>query len=96
MTTGYQEYGKTLGELLIRNQSHYGDSFGQSGDVLRILYPHGIRPNQYDDALAITRIIDKLFRVANGSQGNESPYKDIAGYGVLGWARQERARDNGE
>lgn len=76
-----------IGELVTRNQVQYGRSFDKSGDVLRIFYPNGIQPDQYDDMMAITRIIDKQFRIANGSQGAESPYKDISGYGLLGWAR---------
>jgi len=85
----YEDYGVALGKLLEEKQAQYGDSFGRCGDVLRILYPDGIQPDQYDDVLAVTRIIDKLFRLAEGSKGDESPYMDIAGYGLLGWARVE-------
>lgn len=85
----YEEYGQELGRLITTKQLAYGDSFGRSCDVLRILYPDGIRPGQYGDALAVTRIVDKLFRVAAGSLGGESPYKDIAGYGLLGWAKAD-------
>ena len=89
MNANYKTLAMSLGQLVTDKQEQYGDSFGRSGDVLRILYPAGIRTEQYDDALAVTRIVDKLFRIANGAQGDESPYKDIAGYGLLGWARQE-------
>jgi hypothetical protein len=85
----YADYGVTLGKLLVEKQAEYGDSFGRSGDVLRILYPDGIRPDQYDDALAVTRIIDKLFRIASGNGGEENAYQDLAGYGLLGWARTD-------
>ena len=47
-------------------------------------------PEQYGDMLAITRIIDKLFRVATKKDAfGESPFKDIAGYGILGAANDE-------
>ena len=34
--------------------------------------------------LGVIRVVDKLFRVANGKQGSEDPWQDIAGYGLLG------------
>jgi hypothetical protein len=35
--------------------------------------------------LAITRIVDKLFRIATKKDAlGENPFKDIAGYGILG------------
>ena len=41
--------------------------------------------NQYKDTLAVARIIDKLFRIANRKNAfDESPWMDIAGYGLLG------------
>ena len=52
--------------------------------MLRVLYPDGIAPEQYDDVLAVVRIIDKLFRVANKRDAfSESPGRDISGYGML-------------
>lgn len=58
--------------------------------MLRLLYPDGIRPEQYDDSLAVVRIIDKLFRIANNKDAfGESPYKDIAGYAILGMKKSE-------
>ena len=86
----YEELGASIGITVAEKQKAYGDSFGKAGGVLRILYPDGIRPEQYDDALAVTRIIDKLFRIAtNGDAFGESPYRDIAGYGILGMAKGE-------
>ena len=52
----------------------YGDSFGRAGQVLKVLYPDGIILDQYDDMLAVVRIIDKLFRIANNKDAfGESP-----------------------
>lgn len=85
MTRSFEEVGQSIGRLVDEKNRAYGDSFRMSGDVLRILYPDGIRPEQYDDALAITRITDKLFRIASQKDAfGESPYQDIAGYGILG------------
>lgn len=89
-TLPYALMGKQIGELVEKKQAAYGDSFGRSGEVLRILYPQGISPDQIDDALCIVRIVDKLFRVATDRDAlGESPYRNIAGYGILGAFRAE-------
>jgi hypothetical protein len=81
----YEELGKKVGALVDKKQEAYGNSFGRAGNVLWELYPEGIKPNQYDDALAIVRIIDKLFRIANKKDAfGEDPYSDIVGYSLLG------------
>ena len=81
----YEKLGTEIGKLVDAKQECYGDSFGRAGEVLRVLYPTGIPPDRYTDALAITRIVDKLFRIATDKESlGESPYRDIAGYGMLG------------
>jgi len=81
----YEELGLSIGKLVTEKQSAYGNSFGLSGKVLKILYPDGVQPEQYTDMLTIVRIIDKLFRIVNRKDYNgESPYMDIAGYSLLG------------
>lgn len=90
-TGTYEALGQVIGKTTDSKQAAYGDSFGRSGGLLRILYPDGIKPDQYDDALAVIRIIDKLFRIATDRDAlGESPYRDIAGYGLLGAARSDR------
>ena len=87
-TSVWEELGKEIGKLVNEKQKAYGDSFGRSGDVMRQLYPNGITPAQYYDALAVVRIIDKLFRIASQKNAfGESPYRDIVGYGLLGAAK---------
>lgn len=81
--------GEEIGKLVETKNRQYGDSFNRSYKVLEALYPDGVQPYQYKDMLAIIRIIDKLFRIAqrkeDGSDlGGESPYNDITGYGILG------------
>lgn len=84
----YTALGEEIGRLVEQKQAAYGDSFGRSGEVMRILYPQGIAPEQMEDALCVVRILDKLFRVATDRDAlGESPYRDIAGYGLLGAAR---------
>jgi hypothetical protein len=86
----YEEIGNQIGKLVQEKNEAYGDSFGQACKILEVLYPTGISPNQYRDALAITRVIDKLFRLANKKDAfGESPWRDICGYAILGVANDE-------
>ena len=80
----YEEIGTHVGGLVDKKNKAYGDSFHQTGNILRIYYPRGIRPDQYDDMAAIVRISDKMFRVATEKNAfGENPFEDIAGYGIL-------------
>jgi len=84
----YEALGRELGVLVAEKQQAYGDSFGRSGPIMAILYPNGISVEQYADALTVVRIVDKLFRIATRKDAfGESPYRDIAGYGLLGAMR---------
>ena len=89
----FSDLGQAIGHLAHEKQAAYGDSFGKAGQIIQIFYPNGITPGQVDDALAVTRIIDKLFRIATAKDAfGESPYRDIAGYALLGAARSEKER----
>jgi hypothetical protein len=86
----YKNIGLSIGKLVQDKNKAYGDSFGRACEILKVLYPDGINPEQYRDALAITRVIDKLFRLANKKDAfGESPWKDICGYAMLGIANDE-------
>ncbi len=88
----YSEIGSKVGALVEQKQAAYGDSFGKSGEVMRILYPDGIPPGKLDDALTVVRVLDKLFRIATDRDAlGESPWKDIAGYALLSVGRLEKA-----
>ena len=79
-----------IAKVVEEKQAAYGDSFGKSGLILKILYPDGIKVDQYDDMLCIVRIVDKLFRVATDKDAfGESPYRDLAGYSLLGVMRDK-------
>lgn len=69
--------------------------FGQAGKVLKVLYPNGINTDQYDDLLCLLRILDKLFRIAQRGKviEGESPYLDIAGYGLLGCVKDKKNKE---
>lgn len=85
----YTREAINLSELITKKQIAYGDSFGQSKRIIEVLYPKGILPEQYQDALAMIRIIDKLFRIANKKFAfEEDPWQDIAGYALLSLVHQ--------
>ncbi len=91
----YKNIATDIGSLVQEKNEAYGDSFGQACRILEVLYPEGISPHQYRDALAITRVIDKLFRLANKKDAfGESPWRDICGYALLGIANDEKDLQN--
>tara|TARA_R110000824_G_scaffold396533_1_gene598067 strand:+ start:1243 stop:1524 length:282 start_codon:yes stop_codon:yes gene_type:complete len=86
----FEKIANEIGKLVDEKNTAYGSSFLKSEKILQILYPDGVEPHQYKNMLAITRIIDKLFRIAtNKDSFGENPFKDIAGYGILGAANEE-------
>lgn len=73
-----------LGNLLEEKNQAYGNAFVKSTEILNVLYPKGIKPEQYQDLGLIIRILDKLSRIAkNNDPFGEDPFKDIAGYAIL-------------
>lgn len=87
----FADIAAEVAKLVEEKQAAYGDSFGRSGAVLDLLYPAGIPVEAYDDALAIVRVVDKLFRVATDRDAlGESPWRDIAGYALLAVRRVEQ------
>lgn len=87
----FAQIAAKVAELVEQKQATYGDSFGRSGEVLAILYPNGIPVEAYGDALAIVRVLDKLFRIATDRDAlGESPWRDIAGYSLLAVRRIEQ------
>jgi hypothetical protein len=94
----YVGIAKDIGLLVKEKQEAYGDSFSKSEEIIKVLYPNGVKPENYRDLLTITRIIDKLFRIATRKDAfGESPYRDIAGYALLGTASdlEEKKKSQG-
>lgn len=91
----FEEAGRTIGALVSEKNVAYGDSFGLAGKVLAILYPDGVQPEQYRDMLTVVRVVDKLFRIATKKDAfGESPWRDVAGYGILGFLADEKPVDS--
>lgn len=90
----FQKIATQIAKIVAAKNQAYGDAFGQAGQVLELMYPDGIQPDQYVDLLGIVRVLDKLFRIANRKDAfGESPWMDIMGYSLLAVER-EGARDN--
>lgn len=97
VSTKYQDLAKRIGQIVDDKNRHYGNSFAQAGDFLRLLYPQGIKPEQYDDMLCIVRIFDKIKRIATSKNAyGESPFADLVGYGLLGLAMAEEEKTGPE
>ena len=93
MDKTYIKIAEEIGNLVQEKNEAYGNSFAECHKILSVLYPNGIKPDQYTDALAIIRVIDKLFRIATNKDAfGESPWRDIAGYALLGIANATRER----
>ena len=80
--TGFEEIGAEIGKLVADKNKKYGNSYAEAHKVIEALYPDGIKVDQYPDALVLIRVVDKLFRISKGDEGEESAWKDIAGYGI--------------
>jgi hypothetical protein len=86
----YKFIAEEVARLVEQKNAAYGSAFAKSGEILKHLYPDGVKPGQYTDMLAVIRILDKLFRIASQKEAfEESPYRDIIGYGILGVAKDE-------
>lgn len=91
--TNYEDLGLSIGKLVQEKNKAYGDSYLHSGKILSILFPDGVKPEQYTELLAICRVVDKLFRLANDpNYGGESPWGDICGYALLRLGSTEKAQ----
>jgi len=87
----YERIALDLGQMLTKKDKAYGRAWVKVADFMRLLFPEGIKPEQYVDALLIVRVFDKLMRIATDKNAfNEDAWRDLAGYGILGASRKEK------
>jgi hypothetical protein len=84
-----RQLGLFVTKNTIDKNRKYGDAARKVTDLLYILYPDGITPDQFDNALLLIRLLDKVVRLASYTPerleaDDESPWIDVAGYGLLG------------
>lgn len=90
----FMQIAEDIGKLLESKNSAYGDAFAKTTKILELLYPNGISIDQYKDVHVIVRMLDKIARIARDNDPmGESPYQDLAGYGILACARAKREKD---
>ena len=86
----FESLAEEIGTLVTEKNKAYGNSFLDAEKFLTILFPNGIPKESYSDMLCIVRIFDKLKRIATSKNAyNESPYRDLAGYALLGLYKDE-------
>ena len=90
----YKDLGQEVGQFTDDKREQYGDSVSFVSAALHHACPDGIPPYQYDNVLLCARMLDKVCRIltrgADGlDKGSESPYKDLAGYALIGVAKDE-------
>lgn len=71
-------------KLVAKKNKAYGNSFEDSAHFLKLLYPNGVKIKDYQSMLTLTRIFDKMKRIATDPDyGGEEPWRDINGYSLL-------------
>ena len=83
----FMQLATELGKLLAEKNQAYGDAFSKTTQILTLLYPQGIKVQQFKDVHVLVRMLDKMSRIAQDNDPlGESPYKDLAGYAILAQA----------
>lgn len=90
MNNTFTNIANEIGKLLDDKNTQYGSAFETVPQILSILYPSGIAPKDYQNLLTLTRILDKVQRIAtNNGNDPEDPWRDIAGYAILQLSKQD-------
>ena len=81
----FENIGMELGKLTDEKREAYGNSATIATEVMKLLYPQGIKIEQMNDMLLIVRVLDKICRIANKKDAfGENPWADVVGYGLIG------------
>ena len=90
----FKELSAEIGELVERKNKAYGNSFATCAKALELLHPEGIPVEKYQDVLIFVRMWDKHSRIAHEKEAfDESPYRDLCGYSLLGWDSDEAEKE---
>ena len=89
--TEFETLALEIGQLVTEKDAAYGCAVERVGKMLSIIYPNGIKSTQMDDALVITRCLDKMCRIATDNDPfGENPWGDINGYSLIRMVHQKR------
>lgn len=76
----YKKLGEKIGSLVDEKNQAYSNSYNETGQILKLLYPNGIMTENYKDMIVLIRMIDKMKRLATSKEAfKENPYKDLIG-----------------
>lgn len=81
MITEFEAIALEIGALVAKKNKAYGDSYSNTGKHLALLYPNGVKVEQYTYLLLTARILDKLSRLAQGQL--EDTLEDLTGYPLV-------------
>ena len=92
-----RDSGDEVTNIVIEKNLAYGNAIRKVCDIMTILFPEGIRPDQYEDVLLLVRDLDKTCRIADGDKAafGENPWRDKAGYALCGVANGKATEDAG-
>lgn len=101
----YKKLGTEIGEQVNLKQKAYGNSMFVATEIMHtFLLPYQNEDRSYtipfelvDHIVRQVRIIDKQSRIMSNPKHDlmdESPYRDIAGYGILGEAVYGKGKTN--
>ena len=87
----FHKIASDIATLLEQKNLAYGDAFAKTTQILELLYPEGIKVDQYKDIHVIVRMLDKISRIARDNDPlGESPYQDLAGYCILALTQRNK------
>jgi hypothetical protein len=84
LAKSFVDLGRELGELVEKKNAAYGNATIITAQVMRLLFPNGVKPEQYELFHYCEMVLHKLCRIASQPDAfGEDPVQDIAGYSVL-------------
>lgn len=93
----WAELGLEVMSVVDKSNAAYGDSTEKSAEILKILWPNGVPTDKMHDFRCMVSIVDKLSRIATDKSAfSESPWRDCAGYALLGYRHDLKTRTDRE
>lgn len=89
----WAKLGESIGAMVGAKNEAYGDAIvNGTVKILEVLFPNGISPEQYSDLPLMVVMINKMLRISRGDKNafEESPYKDLAGYSLIGYEKESQ------
>lgn len=85
----YEALASEIGRMTDEKGRQYGNANVKVEAIMKVLYPEGVPVYALRNALLIVRMLDKVCRIANQGpdgldKGGEDPYRDLAGYALIG------------